>query len=255
MIPATVIAPWQLQPNEAQVNPGDFGRHYACEGDSWASFGSVLGNGIVHALEFPERVLITSLAAPGDTLRNMATRNEALAHVTNNWALDGLLLSAGGNDLIDALPHMVRAGNTPRACIDWAAWRVFVQTLHDHFDKVVALVDGRCPVYIHTYDFPTPRPAGAVNLPGLRVGPWLLPALAFVPEGLRLAASDLLFKSLRTALLMVQGVTVVDTAGTLDRALMGATGESGDWINEIHPTRAGYRKLAPVWERALAAAT
>lgn len=251
MIPATVVASWQLQPGEAQVDVTAYARHYACEGDSWASFGSVLGNGIVHALEFPERVLITSLATPGDTLRNMARRPQALARLLDDWKLDGLLLSAGGNDLIDALPHLVRAGHHPAACIDWDAWGDFEHELQAGFASMVALVAGRCPVYIHTYDFPTPRPAGAVNLPALRVGPWLLPALAPVREGSKLAVSDVIFKALRAAILAVPGVIVVDTAGILDRALLGAAGESGDWVNEIHPTRAGYRKLAPVWQQVL----
>ena len=29
------------------------------------------------------------------------------------------------------------------------------------------------------------------------------------------------------------------------------TGPSGDWINEIHPTREGYRKAASAWEKVL----
>jgi lysophospholipase L1-like esterase len=37
---------------------------------------------------------------------------------------------------------------------------------------------------------------------------------------------------------------VVDTRNTLAPADPAATGSSGDWLNEIHPTPAGYRKIA-----------
>jgi hypothetical protein len=37
---------------------------------------------------------------------------------------------------------------------------------------------------------------------------------------------------------------VVDTRGTLTAAMAGTTGPDGDWENEIHPTKSGYRRLA-----------
>jgi hypothetical protein len=30
-----------------------------------------------------------------------------------------------------------------------------------------------------------------------------------------------------------------------------STGESGDWINEIHLTRGGYRKAAAAWQQVM----
>jgi hypothetical protein len=33
----------------------------------------------------------------------------------------------------------------------------------------------------------------------------------------------------------------------LEPAVSNATGRSGDWVNEIHLTRAGYRKLGRAW--------
>lgn len=45
---------------------------------------------------------------------------------------------------------------------------------------------------------------------------------------------------------------VVDTR-TAQLVLAGqtATGSSGDYLNEIHPTRGGYNKLADVWRQVL----
>ena len=42
-------------------------------------------------------------------------------------------------------------------------------------------------------------------------------------------------------------VWLVDTIGTLTRALHTDAGESGHWENEIHPTRGGYGLLAQRW--------
>ena len=37
---------------------------------------------------------------------------------------------------------------------------------------------------------------------------------------------------------------VVDTRNTLERADIESKGNSGDWLNEIHPNSDGYRKIA-----------
>lgn len=261
MIPATVIAPQQLRPaGDDQVSPTEFGRHYLFEGDSWASFGSVLGNGIPHFLQFEERVLITSCATPGDTLARMNDwRNREFSRLVRDWQFDGILISAGGNDLIDALPEIIRPGGMePQACIRWAAWYRLAAALETGYAALARKVaDTRANrttrIYLHTYDYPTPRPAGAVSLPGLKVGPWLWPALREIPEAIRPAVADLLFARLRALVRGVElpNVTVIDTAGACDRAAPGTSGASGDWVNEIHPSGSGYRKLAGRWQAAL----
>ncbi|MEO8652962.1 MAG: hypothetical protein ABI409_02445 [Ramlibacter sp.] len=45
----------------------------------------------------------------------------------------------------------------------------------------------------------------------------------------------------------------VPTVGTLTPAPEGTTGNSGDWLNEIHPSRKGWAKLAQVWRREIKA--
>lgn len=46
-------------------------------------------------------------------------------------------------------------------------------------------------------------------------------------------------------------VHVVPTACTLVPALPDTTGSSGDWLNEIHPNQAGWKKLARVWRASI----
>ena len=47
-----------------------------------------------------------------------------------------------------------------------------------------------------------------------------------------------------------RGVYVVRTPGTLTPAGVDTKGVSGDWANEIHPTKGGYTKLCAVWKEA-----
>lgn len=105
-----------------------------------------------------------------------------------------------------------------------------------------------------------PTKAGA----GLGFGPWLLPALEryAVPKADRLLVSDELIARL--------GRLVADTVAArrakdpecrlfiadsqsagLVLADTDAEGASGDWTNEIHPSREGYRKAATAWEAVL----
>jgi hypothetical protein len=44
---------------------------------------------------------------------------------------------------------------------------------------------------------------------------------------------------------------IVDSQGTLAPAPIDSTAATADWENEIHPTRAGYRKLGALWQPVL----
>ena len=114
---------------------------------------------------------------------------------------------------------------------------------------------------LHNYALLRPRPAPA----GAGFGPWLQPALqAFqVPDNVGLAIGELLMKKLGQLLLDLAAqrtashpgmgaIQIIDSqAAGLVPADPGSTGASGDWANEIHPTRDGYAKLAAKWAEAL----
>jgi hypothetical protein len=109
------------------------------------------------------------------------------------------------------------------------------------------------PICLHTYAFPTPRPSGA----GMGQGPWLRPAMVAygIPEADWIAVARLLLDRLAELMLgcaadkaRFPAVHAFDTrALPIVPAALGATGESGDWLNEIHLTREGCRKLALPW--------
>jgi hypothetical protein len=84
------------------------------QGDSWFSMGAIppfLTRNLLSVLELSTGTCIVSCATPGAQLRRMAdtTRSRKFLQLLNGklatkW--DGILLSGGGNDLIEALQSM-----------------------------------------------------------------------------------------------------------------------------------------------------
>jgi hypothetical protein len=66
-----------------------------------------------------------------------------------------------------------------------------------------------------------------------------------------ISLTDHIFEFLAVAILelsfKIDNFHVVSaTRETLVRAKLGTAGEDGDWLNEIHPSPGGYKKLADV---------
>jgi hypothetical protein len=120
-------------------------------------------------------------------------------------------------------------------------------------------VNAKTPIVTHTYDYPTPRNSKAKFLGFKVLGPWLYPALKGndVPEEYWISLTDYIFEALASALVelpyKIENFHVVSaTRETLIRAKLGTTGEDGDWLNEIHPSAGGYKKLADIVSAELA---
>ncbi|WP_255504067.1 hypothetical protein [Caballeronia sp. EK] len=100
------------------------------------------------------------------------------------------------------------------------------------------------PIITHTYDYPMPRDVGA----GLHFGPWLFPALVSyqVPatdwQSLAKVLLDRLFGLVSS--MPLKNFHVVKTLGTLQPADVNPLIKCADWLNEIHPTSAGYAQIA-----------
>lgn len=278
--PAQIIRPDRLGAGDNAVSPPGGGWHMLAEGDSWFSFGSVLGNSLLNQLHFERSTLVTATSTPGDTLRRMIDwrRDPHFVNLLDGgrrgslaWTFDAVLLSAGGNDLIDAvndrfvdqqLIRLVAPGSEPGSaaeCIHEDAWQRFEAYLRANFTAISQFVgnsvkNAGTPIFIHAYDYPTPN-----DTPSLRLvsGPWLRPAMLAhrIPTALWIALADHLIDRLGGVLetLGLANVHLIDTRNTLVRAELGAFAESGDWLNEIHPTPAGYAKLADRWQVAVEA--
>jgi lysophospholipase L1-like esterase len=262
-----------------------YGRRLLAEGDSWFTIGALnLGQASNLLLEqdFTTRSVIVSCAYPGDTLQQMAkgVRDRDFDRLLRQprfqryW--EAILLSAGGNDLIDAAQHRaVKADGSPakvdeRVLLTPAeaavvnpgvsgparflsnpGWAKLAGYLNQCLADLVARRDqgisqGR-PLILHTYSAPTVRPSGTV---GASKG-WLYPAMLDygIPEADWQGVAGALFERLRQLWLQaaqtLPQVHVFDSASLvpLVPAAPGSGGVSGDWVNEIHLTPGGYQKL------------
>jgi lysophospholipase L1-like esterase len=284
--PLLVFQPSQLRSDHApDLNACRW--RFLAEGDSWFTIGTLnpaKNSNLLFEMAFDETNCAVNCAMPGDTLRRMVAMNRdprfvnlLAGNIAETW--DALIVSAGGNDLIDALSvgPLDAAGRAvaPELRLllteaEWgpgelgaaryfsrSGWQTFAGYLRANVEHLVRLRDsgpsqGR-PIFMHCYAYPTPRPAGA----GLGHGPWLDPALQTyaVPAEERSALARLLIDELAALLLGMAadparfpGLDCFDSrAIAIDAAAEGSEGESGDWINEIHLTRRGYDKLARPW--------
>jgi hypothetical protein len=272
-----------LLPNGIGPDPSHFQFHFLAHGDSWFSIGSIVPlatTNILAEMDFPFTAYAVNCARPGDTLAHMVDWKRdpnfrmLLASVkASPW--HAILMSAGGNDVIDAASVLPVMGGkeTPRdrrlflRPEEWAAeggasryiseegWRLFKDHLSPQFDALVAARDGDgslskgMPVFFHLYDFITPRPSPSVAVL-LSTGPWLAPALTAygIPPEDWIETSGTLMNRLAdiiiSAATRLPNVHIVDTRSSLVPASIHDPGMTLHWANEIHPTKAGYGILA-----------
>ena len=242
-----------------------FKRRLLAEGDSWFSLGSVPYENLLMELDFPERTIIVNIAEPGDEIVRMASPRHVkdfkalVARKQTAYQWDAILLSGGGNDVIDRAGDIIRSGATADACINQTQLRACMADISAGYRALAEARDSAnspnhgARMIAHTYDHTTPRNAPALFFGSRIRGPWLYNALVdkAIPEDLWIDVADRLMNTLAETILglatgpkTIPGFSVVDTRGTLDRAEPGTTKKSGDWRNEIHPAKDGYRKLA-----------
>ncbi len=236
------------------------------EGDSWFTLGGSPPENVLQNLKFEKQNIILSLAEPGDKLINITDicnnpNWEKLTSKKFGYRWNALLISAGGNDVIAYLPKLLlsaaeRSGKPvsgPQDYLNLGNVSVAMDHIVQGYRTLVAWrdrADSICssvPLITHTYDYATP-----IDVPAkfftIERGPWLYPQFdnAEIPEADFIPVADYLFDRLANILLGLElpNVFVVKTSGTLTRAALGATRESNDWLNEIHPNRGGYKKIA-----------
>ncbi len=262
------------------LTPESFRYRFLAEGDSWMDRSSMFHTSLLQELarQFDGDncdVLIINLAMFGDTISRMGDRSNVEFRQWINtdfaWKFDAVLLSAGGNDFIDAAMEAPGQGilkdlaGQPapaqgRDCIIPSAVSTLVNNyLNPHFaylyDALQSSRQASAALFINEYDTPTARNAPA--FPGGHA--WLYRAYTAnsIPPELWPDLTTALFADVRdTVADWTTGrpnVHGVPTNGCLAPAQAGTTGSSGDWLNEIHPNEAGWKKLAAVWKQTLLA--
>lgn len=264
---------------ENGLAPERFKYRILAEGDSWMDRSAMFHTSLLQKLApkmdaAGDDVLIVNLSCFGDTMRRIsgcADREFRLwIDTAFAWKFDAVLLSAGGNDFIDAArdPEAGRGilknlACTPvptlgRNCLDRNAVAALVDgylapSFAAFYDQVQASRHAGVPIFLNLYDTPVARNAPA--FPGGRS--WLNEAYIknAIPPQLWPDLTCGIFEDVQTAItgwtVGRSGLHCVPTGGTLAAADPGATGSSGDWLNEIHPNAAGWVKLAAVWQKAI----
>lgn len=264
--------------NALQPSPNFPDKFVLAEGDSWFHIGGLTGvagaRNLIDEISINDKqTLLLNMALSGDTVRRVSESFDSseLKKMLRDHTWQLILLSAGGNDLIDALTEDLKyvvEGKT--LCIIQSStnkinFESYINKVD--LDLLIKFVIGKykalfefirktknreVPIIIHTYDYPTPRDAPA-EVFVVKKGPWLHKALSAkrVPDKYWIEISDYIFKHLADGLLTLNApnlpnaanVYVVKTYDTLLRA-DSVPGESYDWLNEIHPNAKGLEKLA-----------
>jgi GDSL-like Lipase/Acylhydrolase family len=264
-----VVREFDVQSGDPELQPSnnvEYQRRFLAEGDSWFSIDAIPRSAnVLEQLPLAQRAIALSLANPGDTIRKMAEMGTGSslerflgnAQFAPTW--DAILLSGGGNDLIDAMHGIVvnGTGNDPAAYVNASALGALVDSVESHYARIVALrdkpgsVNAGTPIVAHTYDYAMPRNAPALVFGGQLSGPWLFPAFearGIADSELRFDIARLAIDALALRLMSLQdqfeNFVVVDTRGQLTPAAADAPRNSNDWVNEIHPNSHGYAKIA-----------
>lgn len=217
---------------------------------------------------------IYNFGQAGDTLENMAYGTtvqsgyqpvpgkliEVIAAV-KKYKPSFFLLSGGGNDFsgsdgvyLEGYINHASSGFTPlRTDRAKETFDVLDRAMIETICKAVHDAAPECQVFIHGYDYAMPdgRPVFQAPLGFHFIGPWLLPAFArkrLMDLNLRFQTIrdiiDLYNKTLGSIAAQYSYVHHVDCRGVLQQ-------NTKDWANELHPTPAGWAKIANKFQQSI----
>ncbi|MDD9942928.1 MAG: SGNH/GDSL hydrolase family protein [Myxococcales bacterium] len=235
---------------------GDRRRHpdrpvVLCEGDSWFAYPGTNLVRELHALS-RRKMTMLNLQDNGDEVTEMLAgkQRQKLRKRLARYRFDLILFSGGGNDMVgEEFERLLLDAGVGGSWRDWIRMDRFERRLGQIRDSYLDLIglrdDGKnpaCPIVVHGYDRPHPSPTG-FKLAGLNVsGPWMYPGLVKrnitkPADQCRIAGFciDAFNDMIRELATEHEHVHYIATPGTLKRT---------EWADEIHPTRAGFKKLS-----------
>jgi hypothetical protein len=219
------------------------------EGDSWFSF--PIHANVVDNLDSMSqgRISLLRLEANGDKAVQMVggKAKAKLAEYLRRYPVQALLFSGGGNDIVgaDLLPLLREhsPGMSWEDCINKETFGCRLEGIRGAYLDLLHLRDEArpgCRIYIHKYDRATPSGKGA-KIWGIRIGHWMkkyLEQKGILDPSDQQKIIDWFLARFGEVIDDVggrPGVVVVETFGTLGPS---------EWNDELHPSRAGFRKIA-----------
>lgn len=219
------------------------------EGDSWFSFPT--RKNIIDYIQRMGRFDLYRLERSGDEIGEIMSgkQKRKLRRLFMKFPIDLILFSGGGNDimsedLFSLLNDRSKVHSWEEAINKERFYRRLQQIKNAYLDLIDLRDDYRetCTIMTHGYDYPIPSDVGAC-LFGCRVaGPWMKPYMEqsnITSKTEQINVAKWLMQHFDKMLQDLESKTdnfiYVKTAGTLSPE---------DWGDELHPTSAGFKKIA-----------
>jgi lysophospholipase L1-like esterase len=227
------------------------------EGDSWFSF-PIHANTIDKLDEMAHRkISLLRLEKNGEkALRIVGGDQKAkLAEYLKRYPVNALLFSGGGNDVVgrDLLPLLNhwQEGMSWQDCINETTTQARFDRLRSAYLDIIHLRNQNrpgCRIYVHGYDWAIPSGRGAVMW-GIKVGPWMKPYLEQMYIRNEADQRAIIHDLLRRFNEMLDGVAA-ENEGVVRVQTLGTLAEN-EWNDELHPSRAGFQKIAEKFREKL----
>ena len=240
------------------------------EGDSWFDYPF---NDVLSELEDRFAYDIESVAHKGDPIEDMAYGDgqlESFARLvekilSRGTQLKAILLSGGGNDIAGdefamLLDHSRSAEpGLNKDVVDGVIGRrvrnAYIMILQKITDVCIAKVGATVPILIHGYDYAVPDGRGFMGGWGPLPGPWLEPgfrAKGYEQLRNRVAMMTEVIDQFNAMLKKVSAVFPHVQHVDLRNTLPNGPGVYKDWwANELHPTEAGFQRIAGKFQEKL----
>lgn len=224
-----------------------------CEGDSWfghytwSSHNAVLGS-IFKILQAKDKSNdnvvwgVVDIAAASDTLRNIVKHNQEFESILESGNVKCVLLSAGGNDIIEELDILLNQEGLNEVALD-----VEMAKIKARYTDIVNVVnDENIPIFTHSYAYFCNFGECGSLTKFSKECPWIENVMKnnnlseeYTYNALA-GMLDLFYSTINN----INGITIADT-----RESLGVKDEykKSLWHDEIHPTKTASNKIAEIY--------
>ena len=219
------------------------------EGDSW--FAHPLRTNTINHIQKMGRFNLLRLETSGHEIVEIMSgkQKRKLRDLLDCYPVDLLLFSGGGNDIVgeDFLPLIKdrRTVSTWEDAIHKTNFNLRLQQIKNAYKELINIRNANrpsCTIMTHGYDYPIPSDVGA-RFAGIKItGPWMKPYM--VQQHITLKSEQ---KKIAKWLIQKFNEMLIDLEGRTQNFIYVKTPETltvNEWGDEIHPTNAGFKKIA-----------